>query len=261
MQQYDFMKKKAILMNGMAACLLTLTACSRHYQLASVERTRILIDQRYDATADVDAAKWMEAYKPKVDSMMSPRVGKTAKYLAAYRPESELSNLLTDILIWGGKAFHEQPDFAVYNMGGIRAAFAQGDVSVGDVIEVAPFENKICFLTLKGEQVLELFSQMALNDGEGVSHGVQLVISKDHRLLSAKLHGKDIDPAADYRIATLDYLAQGNDGMVAFKKATNILSPTSEENNIRFIIMNYFREKMAGGQAVDAVKEGRVIIK
>ncbi len=40
--------------------------------------------------------------------------------MTRHRPESELSNLLCDILVWGGKQFEEQPVFAVYNMGGIR---------------------------------------------------------------------------------------------------------------------------------------------
>jgi 2',3'-cyclic-nucleotide 2'-phosphodiesterase (5'-nucleotidase family) len=261
MQQYDFMKKKAILMNGMAACLLTLTACSRHYQLASVERTRILIDQRYDATADIDAAKWMEAYKPKVDSMMSPRVGKTAKYLAAYRPESELSNLLTDILMWGGKAFHEQPDFAVYNMGGIRADLVKGDVTYEDVLSIAPFENKICFITLTGEKMMDLFRQIARRGGEGVSKGTELVISEDGELLSARLHGEDIDSDEEYRIATINYLIEGNDGMPALKEGTNVVAPTDPSNNTRYLIMNFFRDKLKRGEVVDAKEEGRIIVK
>ena len=31
-------------------------------------------------------------------------------------------------------------------MGGIRAALAKGKQTVGDVNDMAPFENKICFL-------------------------------------------------------------------------------------------------------------------
>ena len=76
----------------------------------------------------------------------------------------------------------------------MRSAFAKGDITYGDVLDVAPFENKICFVTLKGSKVIELFGQIASVGGEAVSHGVNLVISKDGKLLSAKLNGKDIDP-------------------------------------------------------------------
>ena len=47
---------------------------------------------------------------------------------------------------------------------------------------------------------------MAHTGGEAVSHGVELVFTRDHKLKSARLHGKEIDPKASYRIATLDYL-------------------------------------------------------
>ena len=254
------MKHSKKLLVGVVLAGLLLASCTQHYRLASVERTRILVDSRYDGAPDARAAQFMEPYKHQVDSIMSPVVGRAARYLAADRPESPLSNLLTDILVWGSKTFNEKPDFAVYNIGGMRAAFAEGEVTVGDVVDVAPFENKICFLTLKGKDVTELFRQLARRGGEGLSHGVQLVISKSGELLSAKVDGKDIDPEKEYRVATLDYLSQGNDGMVAFKQGYDILSPQKEENNIRFLIMSYFREKMAQGKAVDAVVEGRIKI-
>ena len=245
---------------GMPLLLAVCSCATKHYRVADVSRSRILVDSRYDVHADAEAAAFLAPYRQTVDSLMSPVVGTAAKYMAAARPESELSNLLADILMWGGKAFQEQPDFAVYNMGGIRAAFAAGNVTVGDVIDVAPFENKICFLTLTGADVMELLRQMAHRYGEGVSHGLELLVSEKGELLRACLNGEEIDEQREYRIATLDYLAQGNDGMPAFKKGTNVVSPQSEENNVRYIIMNYFRDHMAQGRSVDAVKEGRVII-
>jgi 2',3'-cyclic-nucleotide 2'-phosphodiesterase (5'-nucleotidase family) len=142
----------------------------------------------------------------------------------------------------------------------MRAAFSKGPVTYGDVLDVAPFENKICFLTLKGDKVLELFREMASVGGEAVSHGVNLVITKDYKLKSASLNGKPIDPQADYRVATLDYLAQGNDKMVAFKAKTNVVSPQNTENNVRFLIINYFREQTAQGKVVDREVEGRIVV-
>ena len=161
--------------------------------------------------------------------------------MAAHRPESELSNLLADILVWAGKSYNEQPVFGVYNMGGIRAGLAKGKVTYGDVLDVAPFENKIAFLTLSGEKVLELFRQMAMTGGEAVSHGVELVFTKDRQLKSAKLNGEDIDPSASYRIASIDYLIQGNDKMEAFKGKTDVNSPQEESNNLRYITKYYLR--------------------
>ena len=114
--------------------------------------------------------------------------------------------------------------------------------------------------TLRGGKVLELFGQIAAVGGEGVSNGVELVITKDGRLKSAKLHGKAIDPKAEYRVATLDYVAQGNDNMTAFKASTAVNSPRGEGNNVRFIIMDYMKKKMSQGISISARVEGRIKI-
>lgn len=131
-------------------------------------------------------------------------------------------------------------------------------MTYGDVLEVAPFENKICFLTLKGSSLMELFGQMAKVGGEGVSHGVELVITPGGQLVSARLNGQPIDPAASYRIATIDYLAEGNDKMEAFRQKSGFNSPRAKQNDTRYIISAYFKEKAARGEAVGARVEGRI---
>jgi len=150
------MKKKYSFKIVLASAVLSLMASpafAQKYKVAKVERTRILIDKSWDAQPDAEAAKFIAPYKNKVDSIMGPVVGSIAHDMTRHRPESELSNLLCDNLVWGGKAFNEQPVFSVYNMGGIRSNLAKGKVTVGDVNAMAPFENKICFLTLTGEKV------------------------------------------------------------------------------------------------------------
>ncbi len=242
-----------------AMTLLLNVACRSTYHMTGIERSRILIDNRYDRQPDAQAQAFLAPYKHEVDSIMQPVVGRAARHMAANRPESDLSNLLADILVWGSKPFGEEPDMGVYNMGGIRASLAKGDVTWGNIIDMAPFENKICLLTLTGEKLMELFRQIAARGGEGVSHGVELRIA-NRKLLSAQLHGKEIDPQGKYRVATLDYLAEGNDGLVAFKDATDVVSPKNEQNNVRYIIRNYFATMAAQGIDIDSKIEGRVVV-
>ena len=260
------MKNKSI--SAIACCLLFigLAGCKSHYELGGINRTRILIDSRYDYAGEnaskmhgvSDAIAFLAPYKQKVDSVMGPVLGEVARDMYAKRPESELSNLLPDILMYMAKDYGENPDFSVYNVGGIRSALAKGKVTFGDVLDVAPFENKISFVTLTGDKVMELFRQIAAKGGEGVSHGVELVITKDDRLVSAKLNGKEIDPEAKYRITTIDYLVQGNDQLTAFKSGTDINSPKDEKYNSRYIIAEYFRKMTQQGKVVDASVEGRI---
>ena len=243
------------------SAIVLLCACTSHYKVTGISQQRIVVDNRYDKQPDQQAATFLAPYKQRVDSVMGPVMGVAACDMVAERPESKLSNLLADIMIWAAPKYQEQPVFSVYNVGGIRAALSKGEVTYGDVLNVAPFENKICFLTLQGDKVLELFQQIARRGGEGVSHGVNLVISTDGKLLSARLHGKEIDPTENYRVTTIDYLAQGNDQLEAFKSHTDLNSPKEDNNNVRFIIMDYFREMQAKGKKVDAQVEGRIVLR
>ncbi|WP_028902161.1 MULTISPECIES: 5'-nucleotidase [unclassified Prevotella] len=242
------------------ASLMLFSCAPKNYQLSHIERTRIIVDDRYDQNPDEAAIKFIEPFKRVNDSIMGPVVGMVAHNMHADRPESDLSNLLADILVWAAKDYGEQPVLGIYNMGGIRADLTKGKVTYGDVLDVAPFENKICFITLTGEKMLKLFQQIAKRGGEGVSHGVELVISKDEKLISCRLHGKEIDPKAEYRVATINYLIEGNDGMPALKEGTNIIAPNDKSNNTRFLIMNYFKDHQARGLVVDSNVEGRIKI-
>ena len=253
------MKKKLMILAPL--CALLVSACRSHYELAGVERTRIVVDSRYDQTPDEAAAKFIAPFKRVNDSIMGPVVGQVACNMHPERPESNLSNLLADILVWAAKGYNEEPVLGVYNMGGIRADLTRGNVTYGDVLNVAPFENKICFVTLTGEMLLQLFREIAATGGEGVSHGTEMVITKDKKLVSVRLHGQEIDPNATYRVTTINYLLEGNDKMTAFRMGTDKVSPEAASNNTRFLIMNYFKDKQSKGEVVDSKVEGRIIIK
>lgn len=251
----------SLLLPVVAASVVVLCSCSgKRYAVTAVERTRLLVDSVYDRQPVDEAVAFVAPYRQQVDSIMSPVVGRSSRYLSSYRPESPLSNLLADILVWGGQSYGEEPLMGVYNMGGIRAAFAEGDITYGDVIDVAPFENKICFLTLTGDHLLQLLAQIASTGGEGVSHGVELSVAADGRLLGARLHGEAIVPERAYRVVTLDYLAQGNDKLEAFKQGTDVNAPTDDDANVRYIIIRYARAMMERGEAIDAAVEGRITI-
>lgn len=249
------------LFSGFIAAVLMASCAPKHYQLVGVERSRIIVDNRYDQHPDQTVVQFFEPYKRVNDSVMGPVLGRVAHNMHVTFPESDISNLLADILVWAAKDYNEQPVLGVYNMGGIRADLVKGDVTYGDILDVAPFENKICFITLTGEQLMKLFAQIAHKGGQGVSKGTELVITKDKQLVSARLHGQEIDPKVEYRVTTLNYLLEGNDGLTAFTLGKDAVAPDDPSNNSRFLIMNYFRDKASRGEEVDAQIEGRIKIK
>lgn len=253
------MKPRFINILMLSTLVSILFSCgSKHFIVEDIRHQRYTIDASYDLQPDAVAAAFIAPYKHRVDSIMSPVVGSAACDMESTRPESRLSNLLSDILIWAAGNYGESPIFSIYNIGGIRSTFSQGEITVGDVIDVAPFENKICFMTLKGKDVTELFQQIAIRGGEGVSHAVKAVITKDGKLLSLTLNGEAVNPDAEYRIATIDYLAEGNDGMPAFKKGTQRNMPKEDRNNLRFIIIDYLKHLKSEGKSATSELEGRI---
>ena len=48
--------------------------------------------------------------------------------------------------------------------------------------------------------------------------------------------------------------------MEAFKAKTAVVSPQSEENNVRYLIMDYFRTMTKEGRKVESKVEGRITV-
>lgn len=245
------------LLYSICAGMLALSACSSGYSLVSAEGGRVPMTNVYDTDQDMKAWRILQSYQTRVDSIMRPVIGHAEHKLEAYRPESPLSNLLADIL----RASAEEKagikaDVGVMNMGGIRSLLNQGDITIASVYEIAPFENALSVVTLKGSDLQDLFSQMASVHGEGIS-GARLIISKEGELLDAKVGGKAIEPEREYQVATIDYLAEGNDHLEAFKRATAKTEP--EDATLRDLFIEYVKRCEAEGKMVDAKTEGRIV--
>ena len=103
-------------------------------------------------------------------------------------------------------------------MGGLRNILPEGDITVGDVFEILPFENSLGVLTMKGTDLRRLFEAIASLHGEGVS-GIRLEITKNGKLLNAFVGEKPLKDDQLYTVATIDYLADGNGRMDAFLQA------------------------------------------
>lgn len=226
--------------------------------IKDIKRERVLIDNSFDKQPDKAVQDFIKPYKERVDSLTSPILGQAARYLWKDSIESPLGNLMADMLVWGANRMGEKIDFAVYNQGGIRATIAKGDITVGDIISLTPFENKLCCLTLTGEEVMELFCNIAEGSSVCLSRSVRVIVQRKPvpQVISATIDGKPINPKKKYRIATLDYLVEGNDGMTAFKKAQKVSSPDNFTNNVLFITMDYIKEQ----GVIDGMVEGRLTI-
>ncbi len=226
------------------------------YELRMVLAERKEMTASLDARPDTAAAALLAPYKARVDSLMTPVLGTSEVYMSAGRPESLLSNWVADVLREASARHGRKANVGLCNMGGLRASMPKGTVTRGDVMAIAPFENRLCILSLRGSDLLELMQQIAAVRGEGVS-GMRLVISKDGRLLHGTVNGAPVEPERLYTVATLDYLAEGNDKMTALKKA---VSRQMTNRLVRDVLMDYIVEQEKLGRRLFARLEGRITV-
>ena len=238
--------------------LLLLASCqTAQYQLQSVVPHRIEITKALDARPDAKAAAFIAPFHVGVDSLRLPYLGESELYMAGHRPESLLSNWVADAFVTAGRRMGYEPDFGLCNIGGLRAALPKGEVFRGDIMAIAPFENHFTIVKMKGSDVMELMKNIASVLGEGVSSAVRLVITQDRQLQSATIGGQAIDPERLYTIATLDYIADGNDKLVAMKKATERFDT---DELVRETLMKHIKQLDQQGEKARAAIEGRVTI-
>ena len=93
-----------------------------------------------------------------------------------------------------------------------------------------------------------------------MSSQVRAVISKDGKLISLLINGEPVRKDASYRIATIDYLAEGNDGMPAFTLGTDRKMLLDKSNNLRYIIISHLQRLMKEGKMAESSLEGRITV-
>lgn len=238
-----------------------LTSCHTSYNLTNFQGSKMEITTAFDANQDAKTVAILAPFKAKVDSIMTPIIGISAMDMTSKRPESLLSNLVADMLReYANTIPGQKADIAVTNMGGLRSSLPKGNITFGTVYEILPFENSLCIVTLKGADLRTLLMEIAKVGGEGISNA-KLLLSKPYggELLESLVGGKYIDENAIYSVATLDYLAEGNDGLNSFKKAQSRFCPQGA--TIRNIFLDYVKAKSAKGEQVSSVLDGRVEVK
>ena len=223
-----------------------------------VEYRLMPVDARYDNRLDADFANRLSPYRAQVDSAMSVVLGISEQTMTVARPESALSN-------WACDAFAEMArhrtgksiDFAVINTGGIRTDFPAGEITRGHIWQTFPFTNYMSIVELRGSDVRDLFDQIASNGGEGVSKEVRMTIAGGN-VEQLTIGGREIADDRLYRVATINFVAEGGDGMVAFRKA---VSREDYPGFVYELMENYVVEATQKGQAIGTTSDRRIIIK
>lgn len=229
-------------------------ASAQQYKVKSAKWKRIEVTSEWDARPDSQALAIVAPYKSGVDSIMSPVLGMSRTAMNAKRPESLLSNWAADMMVEGSTATGlPAADMGLVNIGGLRNNMPKGIVRRGDIILISPFENSLVVLEMKGKDLMELMRNIAAVGGEGVSSSVRIVIGKDNKLVSATINGEQISRKRTYTVATIDYLAEGNDKMYALKKAR-------KRHEIGLKARDVLTESVIKHRIIDSKIEGRILL-
>lgn len=208
-------------------------------------RTSIIpVTSRLDDRVSAELDAIIAPYRHGVDSLMRVKVGKSAMTLD--KESTELSNWVADFIRDRGKELAGNVDFAISNNGGIRRGLTKGMVSEGQIKSMLPFDNYVVVLEVTGKDLLENLSVMAGTDGNGLSSEADVVYyAPSKEILSAKINGREIDPDAVYRVATIDYLANGGDYMEPLTRATVVARSDAKVNEdlMRFMTAGPYRHK------------------
>ena len=249
------MKHSYLVITLLAAALCS---CTKKEQTLRIEAGNIKVTAIENKSGAAEVRAILERNKAYVDSIKSPVLGEAAVALEKYIPESPLMNFAADALMEMAQLHSEQKiDIAITNKGGLRSNIAAGTVTFGDVYNVFTFENRLALLTLTGEQLTLLCKEIAKVGGEAIS-GMRLEITKDGKLVDATVNGKAIEPQATYRIATLDYLAQGNDNLTTLAQGTDL---EVTKLLLRDLMVEYIKKETANGRKISAACDGRITVK
>ena len=130
----------------------------------------------------------------------------------AYKTESAEGDLVTDLML----AAEPAADVAMTNGGGLRQDLPAGELTYGVLFSAMPFDNRFALIQVTGQQLHKIVKKNLQKDG-GILSWAGLAVKarcKDGSLdLAIEIHGKPLDPAAHYTIATSDFLASGGDAM------------------------------------------------
>lgn len=226
----------------------------------------IIIDkihpENYDLTGFGQEIKdFIAPYQDSLKAKMGTVIGIAPETMLRDRPQSLLSNFTADALKeMGGRVYGKKMDMGIMNFGGLRSDLDRGDVTIGTMFRIYPFENYLTILEIKGEYLEKAIKAVAGKGLEAFSGSkVTLQTTNDKtEAVNILVGGKTIDPKRTYYIATIDYLAEGNDGLSALTYATEIKNTGIL---LRDLMTEWVMERTSEGKNIESKIDDRVIKK
>ncbi|WP_226779394.1 bifunctional metallophosphatase/5'-nucleotidase [Oceaniglobus trochenteri] len=142
--------------------------------------------------------------------------------------ECAMGNLIADAML--ARTADQGVQISLQNSGGVRASIDAGEVTMGEILTVLPFQNTLSTFQVSGETILEALENAVSQHEEGSGRFLQVAgmtfafdLSKEvgSRISDVMVDGKPIDPAATYGVVSNNFVRNGGDGFAMFRDAEN----------------------------------------
>jgi 2',3'-cyclic-nucleotide 2'-phosphodiesterase (5'-nucleotidase family) len=236
--------------------LLTFTAviscAEKKYVITKIEGKEIGItvanSEVFGSSASEQAQQienFIKPYRDKIDTDLSEVLGTATESIdKSGEWQTPMGNFLADITFEkSDKVFQMREkkaiDICLLNHGGIRSIISKGNVTARTAYEIMPFENSAIVIGLKGEQILEIVTYIISEKKPHPLKGLTFTIDKNNQPKNIMINGKTLDDSKVYYVVTSDYLSNGGDNMIFFKKG---VEKYNLDYKLRNIIIDYFKE-------------------
>jgi len=196
--------------------LLWASSCASKY--VAVRKDFSLTEMNNTIATDSSIVAFYWPYKKQLNQEMNRVIGVSDVQLTKERKaETLIGNFFTEALLYASTKINNPADIAFATKGGIRTELNKGNITIGNVFEIMPFENQLTILELSGQDILRLAGFIAETAGQPIA-GMSLRI-QDKKASNIRVQGQLIDPHKTYKVVTYDYLANGGDNIKVFDQA------------------------------------------
>jgi 2',3'-cyclic-nucleotide 2'-phosphodiesterase (5'-nucleotidase family) len=174
---------------------------------------------------------------------MDDVIGVTDVYLsrAGVDAQNIIGNFVCDAILEYAEA-----DFAFINLGGIRGEIAVGAITYRDIYNVMPFDNQLVVLEVDGRLLKDILETRVAGTRAGLRvSGITMVYSRKRddfdRVTKLLIGGEPWQADKIYRVATSDFLVEGNAGLTLLTRIPEA-QIIRYETNLRDALVDYARK-------------------
>jgi 2',3'-cyclic-nucleotide 2'-phosphodiesterase (5'-nucleotidase family) len=152
----------------------------------------------------------LDSFRNDMDKTMNVVIGNIESDLKKDKPNSTLGNMVCDAMLAKAKTIDAACNIAISNYGGLRiSSINKGDITLGKIYELMPFENTISIIPLSGEWIDTICQKIAKAGGMPVS-GIQFTMQKN-RAINITIDGQALNYSNVYKTCVNSYMAAGGD--------------------------------------------------